>query len=125
MIYTGYFACVKEYKQAGLTCVSIALKTPDWYHGATYKALVPTPDLLHDWHDKKLSETEYRERYEAAVLATLTPEKIVADLSKFAENVVLLCYEKSDQFCHRHLVVGWLNAHGIPAQEYTKQPTLF
>lgn len=125
MIYTGYFGLAKEYEQAGLTCVSIALKTPDWYRGAIYKALAPSPDLLRYWHDKKLSETAYRKRYAATVLASLTPEKVMADLSKLGANVVLLCYEKPDQFCHRHLVARWLNTNGIPAQEYTKQPTLF
>lgn len=125
MIYMGYFTGVKEYEQAGLTCVSIALKTPDWYHGVTYKVLAPSPDLLRDWHDKKLSETAYRKRYAGTVLATLTPEKVVSDLSKLGDNVVLLCYEKPDQFCHRHLVADWLNAHTIPVQEYTKQETLF
>ena len=32
-MFTGYFAKLKEYKQAGLISVSISGKAPDWYDG--------------------------------------------------------------------------------------------
>lgn len=28
-------------------------------------------------------------------------------------NIVLLCYEKPEDFCHRHLVADWLNSSKI------------
>ena len=31
------------------------------------------------------------------------------ELSNNAENIILLCYEKSTDFCHRHLVANWIN----------------
>ena len=36
-----------------------------------------------------------------------------------ASDIVILCYEKSDEFCHRHLGSGWLNKNGVECNEYT------
>lgn len=40
-MFTGYFAKLKEYKQAGLIPISISGKSPDWYDGLEYKKLAP------------------------------------------------------------------------------------
>ena len=37
-MYTGYFAKIKEYEQAGLIPISIAAKAPDWYDGLEFEA---------------------------------------------------------------------------------------
>ena len=34
-------------------------------------------------------------------------------------NVALVCYEKPSDFCHRHLVAGWLCDNGMPCHEYS------
>ena len=34
-------------------------------------------------------------------------------------DIVLLCYEKPDEFCHRHLVAEWFNRNGIYVVEKT------
>ena len=33
-------------------------------------------------------------------------------------HVVLLCYEKRGDFCHRHLVADWLNKNGFNCEEW-------
>ena len=33
-------------------------------------------------------------------------------------HVTLLCYEKPDDFCHRHLVSKWFNEHGYKCEEW-------
>jgi uncharacterized protein (DUF488 family) len=33
------------------------------------------------------------------------------------EGKVLLCYEKSGDFCHRHLVAEWLRRYGYEVKE--------
>ena len=33
-------------------------------------------------------------------------------------DIALLCYEKPDDFCHRHLVADWLNKNGYKCEEY-------
>jgi hypothetical protein len=49
MIYTGYFAKLKTYEQAGLKPVSIAGKAPDFYKGPQYKGLAPEYKMFNDW----------------------------------------------------------------------------
>ena len=34
-----------------------------------------------------------------------------------SDQIILLCYEKPDDFCHRHLVAQWLTEHGYDTQE--------
>ena len=38
------------------------------------------------------------------VLSKLVAEKVYTDL----DNSILLCYEESSKFCHRHIVATWL-----------------
>lgn len=32
-------------------------------------------------------------------------------------HIALLCYEKPDDFCHRHLVADWLRKNGYECEE--------
>lgn len=47
-------------------------------------------------------------------------EKKLYELSN-GSDIALICYEKSEDFCHRHLVVDWLNNNNIKCEEYTKK----
>ena len=58
-------------------------------------------------------------KYKETVLDKLSPEQVKADMESYGESVVMLCIEKPNEFCHRHLVAKWLNKHRIPAKEYT------
>jgi uncharacterized protein YeaO (DUF488 family) len=63
----------------------------------------------------------YVKHFNDEVLANLSPHQVVSDfhyLSK-GKDVVMLCYEKSDDFCHRHLVAEWLTNAGYPVEEMT------
>ena len=118
MIYTGYFEKIETYKGKGLTPVSIAGFAPDWYDGIEYKKLAPKRDWWQKWHDEKLSNAWYNEQYYKTVLTKLKAEDVARDLQKFGKNVILLCYEKSGEFCHRNIVANWLNEHQIKTKEY-------
>ena len=39
-------------------------------------------------------------------------------LSGGAENIALVCYEKPEDFCHRHLVANWFRENGIQIKEW-------
>ena len=32
-----------------------------------------------------------------------------------------ICYEKPDDFCHRHLAADWMRKAGIPCEEWKKK----
>jgi uncharacterized protein YeaO (DUF488 family) len=111
---TGYFAKLKTYTDNGLIPVSIALYSPKWYSGLEYKKLAPSPGILHDF---KVGEFQgviehYRERYVREILGVLNPKVITEELEKLtkadSDKIILLCYERPEDFCHRHLVADWI-----------------
>ena len=128
MIYTGYFSKTKEYEQNGLIPVGISGKIPDGFTGLRYQKLAPKYDWWKRWRDEKLSDQWFKERYYETVLNQLDPFVVVQELQSFGENVVLLCYETPEKFCHRHLVAEWLNNKvGTEIYEFKckSQPDLF
>jgi hypothetical protein len=107
-IYTGYFAKLKSYTEAGLCPVSIAVSQPRWlsFKLPCLEAFVPDPKSLR-WPRKR-----YTDWYRYHNLGELKPEPQIIILEHLAEgrDVVLLCWERPDDFCHRQLVAEWLNA---------------
>lgn len=117
-MFTGYFAKLKEYEKAGLIPVSIALKSPDWYHGVEYKKLAPTWDILNSWKNGvyKNDVNRYTQEFKKQIFDKLDINTVLRDLLNISEdklyNVILLCYEKPGDFCHRHLVADWITNIG-------------
>jgi hypothetical protein len=99
-MYTSYFAKNGGHPNA----VSIAAKAPDWFPGRVYKQLAPTYHAFKEYKETGDSQ-KYTDRYFREVLNTLDPRKVYSDLGR---DAILLCYEKPNVFCHRHLVAGWL-----------------
>lgn len=79
------------------------------YKGKCYPALAPKLSFWKVWHDNrgKISEEEnnryYVQEYWNQVLSKLDPDKVYRKL----DYSVLLCYEPSSEFCHRHIVAAW------------------
>lgn len=82
--------------------------------GETYLKLAPKRDFWRIWKYNigKVNEEEnnnfYMREYYKKVLSDLNPEEVMQELKKFGQNVVLLCYEENQDFCHRQLVATWL-----------------
>lgn len=110
MIYTGYFAKIKEYEKAGLTPIAICGKSPSFFKGQQLKCFAPSWDIFSSWKSGLISNEEYIERFKNEILGTLTIKAKISLKVWFGvnKNVVLLCYEKSDDFCHRHIVAEWI-----------------
>lgn len=136
MIYTSYFGKVKKIPEY-MVPVSIAASTPKWFvnsGGKAFHTLAPRFSLVMDYKNKEIDTSEYTEKY-SKQLADLDPKEIVdelTDIFKFAHeglptgvsvasnpdaSVVLLCYEKPEDFCHRKLVADWLTENGFLCEE--------
>ena len=89
------------------------------YVGDYVPFLLPDISLEKRWKDNKgviLEEDNnklYVFEYYRTVLMKLDPEEVYNKLN----NSVLLCYEDSDDFCHRHIVADWLRAAGFECEE--------
>ena len=124
MIYTSYFGNRKLKNDPRLFLVSIALYPPKDYFGKSYRELAPHPEMLRDWK-RDHCESDYIRDFDL-ILGELDPESVVTQLMALSGNfknlnyypdIVLLCYERPGEFCHRHLVANWLNAAGYKVEE--------
>jgi uncharacterized protein (DUF488 family) len=133
MIYTSYFSKVKALCGINphLTFISIAGKTPMWFDNSLinvlkYPKLAPKYEWWNVWHKKfneclesDESQRWYTAKYYETVLDCLNPivvRKELLDLSN-RKDVVLLCYETPERFCHRKLVREWFNSVKIECKE--------
>ena len=113
-IYTSYFSFVSKIPAQHL--VSVAGAAPDGFAGTQYRKLAPKYDWWKKWHDEKLSDEWYVERYNNTVLNALNP----ADVLKYlGDDKILLCWEGPGKFCHRHLIAEWLAKSGAIVSELT------
>lgn len=92
--------------------ISIARVVPFW-KGDRYRELMPSAELIRDYKDGLINEEQYTIRYKQEVLSKLDP-KLVGLL---LEGRILLCYEKTGSFCHRHIVAEWLREAGFEVKE--------
>lgn len=124
MIYTSYFAMLRKLP-SNIIPISICAKVPQWYSGLQYKKLAPNYNLLMHWK-QNYDENYYIKHFQSEVLDKLQPREVVLDLLTMIGNfkgidydpqIVLMCYEKSEDFCHRHLVAKWLNNSGYKTIE--------
>ena len=118
MIYTSYFAKLKSLPNE-IFPISICGKAPDWYTGAQYKKLAPKYDFFMKWKETQDDDC-YIDCFKKQVLNNLNADEVLEELYKLSNNkdIVLLCYETPDKFCHRHLVADWFNKHGYKCEEY-------
>ena len=111
-IYTSYFAKLRSLPE-NIIPISICGKAPEWYTGLQYKKLAPKYGFFMEWK-KNHDNNYYIEHFDSEVLNLLDAKTIYEELSKMSgeKDVVLICYEKPSDFCHRHLVAEWLRKNG-------------
>ena len=118
MIYTSYFAKLKSLPD-NIIPISICGKAPDWYKGLQYKKLAPKYDFFIKWKDNHDNDY-YTKCFNEQVLDKLDVEDTVSELidPHSGIDIALICYEKPEDFCHRHLVAEWLRKNGFKCEEY-------
>lgn len=122
MIYTSYFGNLSKIPEY-IIPISICGKAPDWYKGLQYKKLAPKYDFFMKW--KETHDNDYYiKNFKEKVLDKLNTANVVIDLYELAgidgtegKEICLICYEKPEDFCHRHLVADWLSKDGFECEE--------
>lgn len=117
-IYTTYFAKARRLP-SHVKPISICAYPPSWFAGPNFEKLAPNKNILMEY--KQAGDTdEFSKRYKEDTLARLNPEDVVEELRAMTstKDVALVCFEKSEDFCHRHLIAQWLREHGIEAEEW-------
>lgn len=108
MIYTSYFAKSRKLTQHNIVQIGIALYPPSWFVGESIKELAPTQKLYNRFN-RGISIGQYEKLFYNQLLK-LDKDKILQKIKEIAgdQNSALLCFEKNDKFCHRHIVGEWL-----------------
>ena len=127
-MYTGYFSKVKKYTDAGLVPVAISRMQPSFYKGACYTKLAPSWSILSAFKhpefvgEEAASKETYIKRFNEEILKPLDAWQIVSELEQMTgvddSKIILLCYEKPTDFCHRHIVADWLTKNSFETKEY-------
>ena len=80
------------------------------YQGKYYSKLAPKKDMWVKWHNNigKVSESTNNRFYIREYLKTVLINLDAFETLKELDNYTLLCYEKNNEFCHRHIVAFWL-----------------
>ena len=115
MIYTSYYANYRKFK--GMFRVSISRTAPINSYDLQLIKLAPTAELLQNHKSNSITNDEYTTVYNGQLLKLENDGyiakfvKVLSALQELHEDVVLLCYEKSGKFCHRHLLAEYLNSN--------------
>ena len=117
MIYTSYFGAIEQLPK-DYALISIARSAPKYWFGLEYKKLAPSLAILSDYK-RTGNEEKYIQEF-SFQLFCLTPSIVIDELVTMARgyNIILMCYEKPQDFCHRHLVAKWLTDNGYKTQEF-------
>ena len=94
--------------------IGISIGTPKFFYEHTMKELAPRYDML------QMPEDAYRIEF-AKILNRLNAFEVLKRIKTIAneKDVALLCYEKPNDFCHRHLVAEWLKKEaGFEVKEF-------
>lgn len=113
MIYVSYYGNYRKFPLEFKT-VSISRFVPKYMKVDVHAIeLAPSQKLLNDYKSGKVDEQQYIEIFKKEILGNLNPSAI----QEKYDNCILLCYEKTGDFCHRTLVKNWLNELNIECRE--------
>lgn len=110
------------------TCVSIScfiskwagLRIPRLFH---YRELAPPWELVEEYKKQEISQNQYIARYNQQLSKLDVHDTYNKIHQLYGDNITLLCYEPSDQFCHRHIVASWFRQNGYEVFELIPPPT--
>jgi len=97
---TSYFA-----KYKGENGIAVSVTIPKNWSGGLIRELNPPFYLLNQYKKGLVTDSQYIEIYNKKVLNNLD----VKEIANKVNGKVMLCWEKSGKFCHRHIVAAWLS----------------
>lgn len=94
--------------------IAISVGVPSWFQDDNFKVCYefrPPYDIVVKKKNNTITEEEFEDVYNEHVLNCLDPNEAYDYFMGLEESlgkeVVFLCYETSDKFCHRHIVSRW------------------
>lgn len=111
-IYTSYFG---NYRNFPANCVAISITQfpPKGWKGLELKSLAPSVEKLMEFKYKEIDEFMFSQHFLNQLRKDWNFKARIITLLKHLDqeygNVILCCYERPNEFCHRHIVADWLD----------------
>lgn len=104
-IYTSNYTKARRLSDKHYLKVSISYFRPREYKGMHIQSLAPSKDLLEDYKNG-LTPEEYEPRYREQINKLNDIHALFEIMAKQSKgrDILLLCYEKAGDFCHRHIL---------------------
>ncbi len=118
MIFTSYFANWRFFPEK-LKPICIAKYPPKNNQMSCLPKLCPSSQLLKAYKQGKVDDKGY-----ADVFNKQLDQLDVRKAGLFLQNCILICYEKPEDFCHRHLIAKWLNDNDYETKELRPEDIL-
>ena len=110
MIYTTYFGNYRKFPNDALP-LGVTRFKPSYWEYPNIENLAPSENLLRQFKDKTIDEYVFGQKYLNELSERgLTPHGVRSILESVANgrDILLCCYERPGEFCHRHLLANWL-----------------
>lgn len=132
MLYTTYYNLLFKYKEtlgkSDIPKIAISLTQPQKFFklNKVYveKKLAPTQDLLNRYKNGIINFEQYIKEFEN--LMQKEPMKSTIERLKSILNngidIILVCYEKDNNQCHRKLIADYLSARNYGVEELIDDP---
>ena len=127
MIYTSYF---NKLKQLNGICYAVCGGIPQFYQKLMqqnpqkfkrYIQFSPRKQWWYSWKKGQLTNDQFIEMYYSTVLDKININDVKKQLLSHDFDVYLLCYEKSEDFCHRHIIRQWLNKNNVECKQFNDE----
>lgn len=112
---TSYFANFRKLDKNKYIAVSIARITPVGFD-IKVEEFAPEKSTLFNYKNGKINEEQYTKEYTEQLDELFDDGSMVNTLSRltnlekrYNKEVVLLCYEGKEKFCHRHILSKYIN----------------
>lgn len=111
-IYTSYYSRVSRIDTSEYLLVRVSNTSPEWFEKKLYKIdsnVYPDWTTINNYKSGEITRDEFRALYARKITSQTQPEFIYQELENLGrlygkENIVLLCWEKDAQACHRTML---------------------
>lgn len=117
MIYTSYYTKMSRLPADDKIFLRVSNSQPSWFKHLTIPCSKFYPEwlLIEGVKNNTITEAEYEQAY--LLMLNSDPEfkqKMQNKLKELQSNnpdkdIILLCWEAPDKFCHRHILADWLD----------------
>ena len=108
-IYTSYFANYRNFTKNQLP-IGITRFPPKSWKGINLSELAPSETLLKAFKNHSIDEYMFKIKYQEELDGINVREKLETIAN--GKDVILCCYEKPNDFCHRHILNDMINGDG-------------